>query len=148
MIRKVNDLAFKGELDLFPTLLSEFDPFSKKFLPFESLLDTSNKYPKYNIFEDEQGYKIEVAVAGFTKDQLEVSIENDILSIDGKKKVEDVDNSKKYYYKGIAERSFSLKFRNSKDSEVKDVKLENGILTISFKTKKAEEKKKNILAIK
>ncbi len=113
-------------------------------------LQKSNKstsYPPYNIKEIEAGccYEIEMAVAGFTKDDIEISLQ------DGKLMVESgspESQSENYVHKGIAARAFSQSFALAEFVEVKGAQLENGILTITLEREIPEEKKPKIIKIK
>ena len=124
------------------------DPFYGLDL-FDNVRGLDSGYPKYNIYKTDEGSMVEVAVAGFSKDQLEVSVDKNILEIVGTKKEEtEKTSTKRYYHKGIAERSFNLKLNLNEGAEVKDVKLENGILSVKVQTKELEKPKKKVLVIK
>ena len=87
-------------------------------------------YPPYNIIHDEEyKYRIEIAVAGFDKDEIEITVEDMVLTIRGEK-TEKPDNN--YVYRGLSNRKFLRKFNLAEYVEVKDATLNNGILTISL----------------
>lgn len=113
------------------------------FIGYEEFLNKALKsstcptYPPYNLIhrtdEDETNYRLEFAVAGFTSDQLEVTIANNSLVVATKEVTAHSDESLKYLHKGIAKRQFRNSFKLSPDVEVVDSTLENGILTINLK---------------
>ena len=112
---------------------------------FENLFDRIDKinnlnknhpnYPPYNISKlDEQTYLIEMAVAGFNVDDIDIELQNAILTINGKQ--ETVDDlvkdgvDKKYIHKGISDRAFRRQFTLAENVQVGKVKLVNGMLNI------------------
>jgi molecular chaperone IbpA len=89
-------------------------------------------YPPHNIVKvDENNYKVDIAVAGFTEDDITITLDNDVLTISGKQKSEDVKPT--YLYKGIANRDFDLKFNlYNKFLKIDTVTMKDGILSINF----------------
>lgn len=97
------------------------------------------KYPPYNIKKvDEDRYVIELAVAGFGKSEIDIELQEGLLSIRGK--IDPVDNTE-YLYKGIAERGFKREFTLADNVEVKSSTLVNGMLKIWLEAFVPEEKK-------
>ena len=105
---------------------------------FGSLLDaalgadksSSAGYPPYNIeVVAEDRYAITLAVAGFSRDQLDIAVENKQLTISGK---QSDDNSREYLHRGIAARQFKRSFVLADGIEVIDARLENGLLAIEL----------------
>lgn len=105
---------------------------------FGSLLDAALSaerqgpgYPPYDIERvEENEYNISIAVAGFRESEIDVQVENGVLTISGKKEA-----SKKeaqYLHKGIATRSFERKFNLADHVEVHAAKLDNGLLEVSL----------------
>jgi molecular chaperone IbpA len=96
-------------------------------------------YPPYNILKtDENCYQIEVAVAGFSQDEIEIEVKEGNLIVNGKQGDKtDVE----YLHKGIAGRTFSRSFTISDDVVVKGADLQNGILFIFLEHVIPEEKK-------
>ena len=91
--------------------------------------DTSGGYPPYNIESyGENNYLIELAVAGFTEQDLSITVENGILEIEGNRK----SSEGQYLHRGIAARSFKRNFRLADFVEVENASLENGILRIDL----------------
>jgi molecular chaperone IbpA len=97
------------------------------------------KYPPYNIKKvDESRYVIEMAVAGFGKADIDIELQECLLSIRGKC---DSPESTEYLYKGIAERGFKREFTLADNVEVKSSSLVNGMLKIWLEAFIPEEKK-------
>lgn len=127
--------------------------FNRDFLgitdDFKNFLEKTTlneSYPPYNIIktDDETGYIVEIAVAGFKSDDLEVTLENNHLTIIGKSN----QREKKYIHRGISERKFTRIFKLYDNIEIQEVILENGILMIKMKKNTQEIKKLKILEIK
>ena len=107
---------------------------------------TSTGYPPYNIRKDgEYNYDIEMALAGFSKKDIEVEVADGVLTIRSVKENEDDDNN---LYRGISYRKFNRKFTLADDIIVKDAKLQDGLLKISLEKIIPEEKKPRLIAIK
>lgn len=103
---------------------------------FGSLLDAAMSadrqgagYPPYDIerVEDNE-YTISIAVAGFRESELDVQVENGVLTVRGKKEAPKKDAQ--YLHRGIATRSFERKFNLADHVEVHDAKLDNGLLEL------------------
>lgn len=104
-------------------------------------------YPPYNIETDgEDAYRVTVAVAGFDKKDLDVSLEDDTLSITGKK--EDEVEGVSYLHRGIAGRSFQLKFNLADHIKVLNADLENGVLAVDLEREVPEALKPRQIEIK
>jgi molecular chaperone IbpA len=137
----------------------QFDPFSvgfdKTFKLLSSHLDGIGKslpgYPPYNIKKvDDNKYVIELAVAGFAKTDLELTLDSGKLTVVGKtKETNDFDNANVYYfYKGIAERAFTRTFTLADSVEIKNAEMINGILKIWLENLIPEHKKPKKIDIK
>tara|TARA_A100001388_G_scaffold88735_1_gene64149 strand:- start:5228 stop:5668 length:441 start_codon:yes stop_codon:yes gene_type:complete len=88
-------------------------------------------YPPYNLIkESETKWKIEVALAGFKKEEFEVATETNVLSIRTVK--EKNDDHRGYLHKGVAKRTFARTFTLSDDVEVGSVNYQDGLLTIEL----------------
>ena len=110
-------------------------PMARQFVGFETLFDELNavsdrkepNYPAYNIAkDDDEHYRIEVALAGFTSDEIMIQTEKGILTVEASK-AEECGN---YIHQGIAKRAFSKRFRLAEYMKVDDAQLIDGILTI------------------
>jgi molecular chaperone IbpA len=87
-------------------------------------------YPPYNVIKfGENDYIIEMAVAGFKRDEITIELENDVLSIRGVKREEKADTTQ-YLYHGLGARGFQRQFTLHNDLIVKDANLEDGILKV------------------
>jgi len=104
-------------------------------------------YPPYNIREVEEGvkYEIEMAVAGFSKSDINISVTDGNLVIEGGSKASKDDS---YVHKGIAARAFKQSFVLADYVEVVGASLENGILTITLERQVPEDKKPKVIKIK
>ena len=104
---------------------------------FFDLLDSVGKvetagYPPYNIERiQENDYRITLAVAGFSQDDIEIELREHTLSIAGARK--DGDEGKSFLYQGIAGRSFERRFQLAEHVEVAGASLENGLLNIDLR---------------
>ena len=127
--------------------LTKLDPF---FVGFDRMFHTLDEqvnrgynvpsYPPYNIIKlDELRHVIEVAVAGFTKDDIDITLQEGKLSIVGEHN-QNI-NEDNIVYKGIAERNFERSFTLAETVVVKSAELENGVLKVYLENKLPEEKK-------
>jgi len=92
-------------------------------------VDTSNVFPRHNIVKvSEDSFLIELALAGFDHDDLNVELEDGVLIISGEKQDADVE----YLHKGISTKKFKRTFRLNENVEVKDAKFVNGLLTVNL----------------
>ena len=122
--------------DLFETLLSD------KEERFES-------YPPYNIEKlDESNYRIVMAVAGFGEKDLNITTQDDRLSVTGKIADSESENGKTFLHRGIAGRSFERTFRLADHIKVKEADLKDGLLLIDLERIVPEEKKPRMIPIK
>ena len=133
-------------LDLF----GQFSPFT---VGFDRVFDELNRvqstpqsnYPPYNIRKgnEEDSYLIELAVAGFGKDDLSVTVKENNLTIEGD--ISHKDNA--FVHQGISQRKFSRNFVLAEDVLVKGSDLSNGILSIFLERVVPEEKKARTIDI-
>ena len=127
----------------------DFRPLYRSTVGFDhlfNLLDnfgkvdaSANGYPPYNIQRlDENAYRISMAVAGFTEDEIDIEVKENSLNINGQKtEVNEVE----YLHQGIASRSFERRFQLADHVEVLGAKLENGLLHIDLKREIPEQMK-------
>ena len=126
-------------LDIF----GQFRPFAIGFdRYFEDLERMSNisqtNYPPYNVVkEDDEHFTVELAVAGFSKKDVSITKEKNVLVIEGN--VED--ESKDFVHKGLASRGFKRSFRLADDVEISGASLKDGILKVSLERIIPEEDK-------
>jgi molecular chaperone IbpA len=112
----------------------------------ETLHDSQNQnYPPYNIVKhDAENFSIELAVAGFSKKEIEISKEKESLSIEGVQA--ELDN-REFVHKGLASRNFKRTFTLSDDIIVKGADMKDGILTVSLERVVPEENKPQTIKI-
>ena len=125
-----------------------FDSIFDRF--FDMDLTRDSGYPPYNIRKDnELQYSIEGALAGFSKDDIEVEVTDGSLTIrskpEDKKDVEKVDET--FVHKGIAKRSFLRSFTLSDDIIVKGADLKDGMLIVDLEKVIPDEKKPRLIKI-
>ena len=107
---------------------------------------TSTGFPPYNIRKDgDLNHVIEMALAGFSKDDIEVEVAQGVLTVRSMKENTDDDSN---VYRGISYRKFNRKFTLADDIVVNDAKLENGLLSIELEQIVPEEKKPRLIKIK
>ncbi|SVA52801.1 uncharacterized protein METZ01_LOCUS105655 [marine metagenome] len=116
--------------DLSPLLRSSvgFDVFDNIFDSVFNLNESNTSYPPYNILKSDNNYSISLAIAGFSKDEVDISIQENELVIKGVAK--DQDNKIEFLHRGIAGRNFERKFRLADTIKVSDASYENGLLSI------------------
>ena len=105
-------------------------------------------YPPYNIAQlDDTHYVVEVAVAGFKEDELDVELKDSVLTVTGDRaRAEDVAEPT-YLHKGISARNFTRTFNLADNVEVRAATVTNGILAIALEHVVPEEKKAKKIAI-
>tara|TARA_S200002703_G_C3747394_1_gene229956 strand:- start:462 stop:902 length:441 start_codon:yes stop_codon:yes gene_type:complete len=139
--------------------ISSNDPFFSKFSTwaighdrlFRDMLNmvektpnrTASSYPPHNLIKNGNGkYVVELAAAGFSKEELEIKTEDGTLTISGRKKEEEDDE--KFAQKGIAKRPFSKSFHLASDVVVDGVSFRDGMITIDLQQVIPEDKKEKI----
>ncbi|NKI34549.1 Hsp20 family protein [Wenzhouxiangella sp. XN79A] len=104
-------------------------------------------YPPYNIeARGEDRYRITMAVAGFSDDELDIVSEQNTLTISGGKQDDDGDD-RQFLYRGIATRSFERRFQLADHVRVESASLENGLLHIELQRELPERMKPRRIAI-
>ena len=108
---------------------------------------TSTGYPPYNIRkEGDYNYVIEMALAGFAREDLEIEVADGVLTIRSVKEKSDDDVSN--IYRGISYRKFVRKFTIADDIVVNGAKMENGMLSVDLERVVPEEKKPRLIEVK
>ena len=93
--------------------------------------ETVTNYPPYNLIQvSNSESRLEIALAGFKKEEVNVFTEYGKLFVEGKKK--DKETESEYFHQGLAQRSFKRAWALSDDFEVRDVSLEDGLLTVKL----------------
>jgi molecular chaperone IbpA len=139
--------------DLFPSL----DRWAIGFDPLFATLQTLSaaktvSYPPYNLTKKKDKFVLEVALAGYRKDDLKISVEDRTLTIqtlpvDDLEEDDDIEDVESLHH-GIAQRSFTQKFALSEYIVVKSAAMKDGILTVILENELPEEKKPKVIDIK
>jgi molecular chaperone IbpA len=112
------------------------------FKRFDTAFESHTNYPPYNLVrESSVDFRLEIALAGYKKEDIEVTTEWNKLSVEVKK-VGDTDDE--YLHQGLAKRAFTRSWTLSDDVEVKDVSFEDGLLTIKLNRVIPEHQKKKV----
>ena len=105
-------------------------------------------YPPYDLVKiDDDNYTLTLAVAGFAKQEIDISVENNTLTVTGEAISDDTDDIH-YLHKGIAMRKFTRTFALGEYMEVISAEINNGLLYISIRREIPEEKKPKQITIK
>jgi len=155
-------MTSKAQLRVTTDLLNS--PLYKMSVGFDKLFDemfhnpinlSASGYPPYNVArvvnKETQAisYEITLAVAGFTQEDIDITVEDKHLRVEGKSSVlaEDVNTEVEYIHKGIAERSFTRSFRLAEHVEVKSASLKDGILKVALFLNVPDEAKPKKISI-
>ena len=141
------------DLSIFNSLRPFSIGFDDMFDQFESILGNGglvqNNYPPYNIRKaGKDKYAIELAIAGFNKDDVEIEYEDKLLTVKTKKVDKTVEkNDDKIIHRGISQRSFSRSFTIADDVKVNGAELKDGLLIINCEKIVPEQKKRKLIPI-
>ena len=125
----------------------DFAPFRRSTVGFDRLFDMlennsvgqgQENYPPFDLIKlGENDYRIELAVAGFTPDELDIIAQQNVLVVSGRKKDEANDGNSpganNYIYRGIATRSFERRFALADHIQVRGADMKDGLLSIELK---------------
>ena len=144
------------DLSIFNSLRPFSIGFDNMFDQFESILgngglSVQSNYPPYNIIKESKNkYAIELAVAGFNKNNIEVEFEDNLLTVRTKQidKTVENDDDGKIVHRGISQRQFARSFTIADDVKVNGAELKDGLLTIPCERIVPEHKKKKLIEIK
>ena len=134
--------------------VSDFDPFRNLTVGFDNIFDQLStlsdfdipNYPPYNIKKiDKENYQLEMALAGFSKDEIDVEVKENTLTISARTSDKEEDS---FVHQGIARRAFKRRWTLAEHLEVDDAKLKDGILIVEMKLNLPEEKKPKTIKIK
>jgi molecular chaperone IbpA len=118
----------------------DLSPLYRSVVGFDRLADlldaasseAASGYPPYNIERTaENAYRIEIAVAGFKSEDLNIEVKENLLTVQGRKGAND--EARRYLHRGLAERNFDRRFQLADYVVVEDAQLANGLLSISLK---------------
>ena len=131
----------------------DWTPLWRSTIGFDRLFDVLDEvqrtaeesYPPYNIERlDENRFQISVALAGFTPDEVALTVEQNVLTLDGRKSDKE---EKTFLHHGISARSFKRQFTLADHVEVKGARFENGLLIIDLQREIPEAMKLRRIAI-
>ena len=125
---------------------SVFDHFERMFDHDLETIKVSS-FPFYNIVKWKTRY-LEMALAGYGKDDIIVSLEESVLTIKSKPYNDDKDKDTEYEHKGISKRFFTKSFTVADDVEVKGAELKDGLLKVSLERIVPKEKQARTIEIK
>ena len=155
LLTKEDNMTSK-DLSIFNSLRPFSIGFDDMFDQFENMLGNGgmsmqSNYPPYNIRKTgKDKYSIEVALAGFTKKDVEVEFEDNMLTVRTKQtdKSENKDQDGEILHKGISQRQFARSFTIADDVKVNGAELKDGLLTIACERVIPDYKKKKLIEIK
>ena len=120
----------------------DFSPFRRSTVGFDRLFDmlenssfgqAQENYPPFDLIKKgENDYCIQLAVAGFTRDEIDITAQQNVLLVSGRKSDETDEKSGDFIYRGIANRSFERRFALADHIQVKGADLKDGLLSIEL----------------
>jgi molecular chaperone IbpA len=126
--------------DVIPMRTIDFAPLYRSVVGFDRLAslleaattEAASGYPPYNIERtDENAYRIEMAVAGFKPEELNIEVKENLLTVQGRKAAND--DARRYLHRGLAERNFERRFQLADYVVVTEARLADGLLSIALK---------------
>jgi molecular chaperone IbpA len=145
----MGNLGFLGNLNPFGI---GFEGLSKSLTEMTQMAETVSKtagYPPYNIVKvNDNTYRIEMAVAGFGRQDIELVLDGGKLTISGKSATSETEEVPTYLYKGIADRFFKRTFHLADTVQVNDAELLNGILRVWLENVIPESKRPKKIEVK
>ena len=146
---RLNTTNWNDFVSAFPQVESRLIGFDRVFDAVTKLHTVeggqSNSFPPYNIKKlDAENYEIQIALAGFSKSELDITVEDGNLVVKGEQEKSEDD----FLHKGIAERNFTRTWALADEVKVTGSKLKDGVLTISLVHEIPEEKKPTSIEIK
>ena len=115
------------------------------FKRFDTAFESHTNYPPYNLVKESSvDFRLEIALAGYKREDIEVTTEWNKLFVEAKKIG---DPTEEYLHKGLAKRAFTRTWTLSDDVEVKDVSFEDGLLTVKLNRVIPEHQKKKVYEI-
>jgi molecular chaperone IbpA len=121
----------------------DFSPFRRSTVGFDRLFDMlennglasgGENYPPFDLVKKgENDYQIDLAVAGFKPDEIDITAQQNVLVVTGKKKEESEEKGDDFIYRGIATRSFERRFALADHIQVRGADMKDGLLSIELK---------------
>jgi len=141
-------LVYKDPFSHIQSIFNDpfFLGFGDQFVRWETNKKTTSSFPPYNVKKvDEDNYVVELAVAGYNREDIDVTVDKDTLII---KSERENDEESEYIHKGIAGRNFTQTFTLGEYMVVKSASLDNGLLTVKIEREIPEEAKPKTIKIK
>ena len=120
----------------------DFAPFRRSTVGFDRLFDmlensnagqAQENYPPFDLIkEGENQYRIELAVAGFKPEEIDITAQQNVLIVSGRKNEDSEEKGSDYIYRGIANRSFERRFALADHIQVRGADLKDGLLSIEL----------------
>jgi molecular chaperone IbpA len=120
----------------------DFSPYRRSTVGFDRLFDmiennsvgqTQENYPPFDLIKlGDNDYRIELAVAGFKSDELDITAQQNVLIVSGRKNEESEEKGSDYIYRGIATRSFERRFALADHIQVRGADIKDGLLSIDL----------------
>ena len=120
----------------------DFTPYRRSTVGFDRLFDMlehsegsngGENYPPFDLIKTgENDYRIELAVAGFKSDEIDITAQQNVLIVGGKKRDDSGDDHSDYIYRGIATRSFERRFALADHIQVRGADLKDGLLSVAL----------------
>jgi len=136
--------------------IARIEAFNRALIGFDQLFDqlerryansVSNNYPPHNIIKTgENQYEIQLAVTGFYKNEISVTVEDNVLVVKGESQVTDY-APEAYLYRGLATRDFVKEFPLAEHIEVVGAETQNGMLTVKLVRNVPESAKPKVIDI-
>ena len=120
----------------------DFTPYRRSTVGFDRLFDMlensvpgngGENYPPFDLVKTgDNDYRIDLAIAGFRPDEIDITAQQNVLIVSGKKKEEPDSKGSDYIYRGIATRSFERRFALADHIQVRGADLKDGLLAIEL----------------
>jgi len=115
------------------------------FRRLDAFSDNGSSYPPYNIIKlDDSSQQLQIALAGFLREDIEVAVEQGVLQVSVQKSFE---TEGEYVHRGIAQRTFARNWQLSENTTVEDVSYTDGLLRITLTKQVPEEQQRKVLTI-
>ena len=129
--RRVNTSVFPTPFPYTSDIKDVFDEVSKILING----GRSSLFPPHNIVQEKDEYVIELALAGYNRDEIKIELTKNILTVKAEKTEQ---SDRKYIYQGLSSKKFSKVFTLADDVEVKEASLNDGLLRIYLRTLEPE----------
>lgn len=142
----INTRNWNDFVSAFPQIESRLIGFDRVFDAVQRVNTTEANFPPYNLKKiDDENYEIQIALAGFSKSELDITVEDGNLIVKGEQAET---STTEYLHKGIAERNFTRTWSLADTVKVSGSELKDGVLTINLVNKIPDELKPQSIKIK